>query len=208
MAALEKQRRGETPTREERAALRRFEQARDEQLRAEHYATIRKKEWREWSGRQDKVLNEQAARYGIPIGRASIHLPDVVRWLHDFLAEHHQQLRGIDSDDPELAGATSIALEEFRHWRAKREELNYHRDRGELVPRSEMRAAMGVFAGVMRRAGETLQRQFGAVALEIFDEALTNAMAQLESHLAGGPAGDGDDAADDDDERQPDDADA
>ena len=48
------------------------------------------------SGRQTKVINEQAARYDLPFGGPTIDLPDVVRALHDFLAKHAQRLASGD----------------------------------------------------------------------------------------------------------------
>lgn len=44
------------------------------------------------SGRQTKVLNEQAERYGIPLGGRTINLPAVVRALHEFLARNARKL--------------------------------------------------------------------------------------------------------------------
>ncbi len=189
-AALEKQKRGETPTREERAALRRYEKARDEELRREHYRTIRKKDWREWSGRQVKVLNEQSARYGLPIGGATIDLPAVVEWLHDFLAANARKLAGPDDEDPALAGKTSPALERYRIAKAKREELAYKRDLGEWIPRKDVHAGLALFIPILRRAGETLQRQYGSGAHNILDEAIVNAIDTLQHHFGpdDGPA--------------------
>ena len=64
--ALRRRQAGQRPTRRELAALRRVEKARDDELRWQHYRTIPQKHWREMSGRQAKVINEQAATHGIP----------------------------------------------------------------------------------------------------------------------------------------------
>ena len=77
--ALRKVAQGEEPTPKERAALRKYEKKQEETRRWQYYASIPQKHWREMSGRQSKVLNEQAARYGIPFGGPTISLPDVVR---------------------------------------------------------------------------------------------------------------------------------
>ncbi len=53
---------GQKPTREEQAALQRFEKSKEERLRWQYYAAIPQKHWRMMSGRQTKVINEQAAR--------------------------------------------------------------------------------------------------------------------------------------------------
>ena len=51
----------------------------EEQLRWRYYRTIPQKHWKVMSGRQTKVLAEQAQRYGLPFGSASIDLPAVVK---------------------------------------------------------------------------------------------------------------------------------
>lgn len=187
--AADKYRRGEKLNRQEKAALRRLVKAREEQQREEHYRTVPKKKWREWSGRQATILNEQAARYGIPIGSALIELPAVVRWLHDFLAANARKLAGIDHADPTIAGKQSEALERKRLADAQIAELRYKRELGEWISRRKVHEGLAVFAGVLRQANETLQREFGREAHRILDEALDDAITALEADL-------GDDGAD------------
>ncbi len=55
-------------TKEERRALKRHEREKEERLRWQYYEAIPQKHWRTMSGRQAKVINEQADRYGIPFG--------------------------------------------------------------------------------------------------------------------------------------------
>src|SRR5262245_61569320 len=50
-------------SRQERAALKRFEKDKEQRLRWQYYSSIPQKHWRQMSGRQTKVLNEQAARF-------------------------------------------------------------------------------------------------------------------------------------------------
>jgi hypothetical protein len=99
-------------SRQERAALKRHEKEKEERLRWQFYAAIPQKHWRRMSGRQTKVINEQAARYGIPFGGASVDLSAVVRALHDFLADNAQKLAR--EEDELMAGPLSPALERFR----------------------------------------------------------------------------------------------
>ncbi len=74
------------------------------------------------SGRQAKVLQEQAARYGIPFGGSTIDLPEVVRALHDFLANAKYQLRGVKATAGAAASARRLA--EFRWtWRRVADDL-------------------------------------------------------------------------------------
>lgn len=184
-------------SREEQSAWRRFEKGREERLRWQYYASIPQKHWRAMSGRQTKVLAEQAVRYGIPFGGASVDLPVVVRALHDFLAENAIKLAR--DEDPLLSGASSPALERYREERAQLARLDRLEREGSLVPRDQARVALGRIAQHLRSAGETLERRFGPAALEILDEALDaarreigrtfersrtdNAIASAQSHL-------------------------
>lgn len=187
-AALQKRRAGQKPSREEAAALRRVERARDDQLRREHYRTVRKRDWQRWSGRQQKILNEQALRYGIPIGGATIDLAAVVLWLHEFLAANNRKLAAADDEDPALAGASSPGLERYRLARAAREELFLERDRGAWIPRDAVHAALAPFAAIIRRCGEVLQRKFGREAQQIVDSHLDRAAESLNRLFLNGPA--------------------
>jgi len=166
-------------TREERSALKRHEKAREEKLRWQYYRAIPQKHWREMSGRQTKVINEQADRYGLPFGGPTVDLPKFVRAFHNFLAENALKLA--KEDDPLLAGAggSSPALEDYRRERAMLARLERLEREKVLLPRGEVREAMGRIAAIVRGAGDTLQRQFGPAAVEILYEALSDAQREI-----------------------------
>jgi hypothetical protein len=165
-------------TNEERRALKRHETEKEEQLRWKYYQTIPQKHWRDMSGRQTKVLNEQALRYGIPFGGATISLPHVVKALHDFLADNAQKLAR--DDDPLMQGSGSPALERYREERATMVRLDRLAREGELLPRDEVREALGRIASIIRSAGDMLERHHGAGALDILTEALDDAQRELD----------------------------
>jgi hypothetical protein len=147
-AALRKQAAGGKPSREEAAALRRVQRAREAEQRAAAYGAVPKREWAAWSGRQQKVLNEQAVRYGVPIGGATIALPELARWLHDFLAAKARKLAGDEQ------------AEDVDYWKGKRERLRYEVESGQRLDRGEVHQGLGRMAAVLRQAGEALQREF------------------------------------------------
>src|SRR5262245_1258054 len=161
-------------TQQERDALKRHEKEKEERLRWQFYGSIPQKHWRQMSGRQTKVLNEQAARYGIPFGWATIDLPAVVRAIHDFLAANAYKLA---RDDDELLQAcpSSTALEPYREERAALAKLDRLERERELLPRHETKETLGRIAAILRAAGDALQRQFGLAAAEILHEALDDA---------------------------------
>ena len=113
-SGLAKRQRGEKLTTREQAAVRKFEAAQLEKTRDAIVHAIPKGLWCEWSGRQPKVVNEQADRYRLPLRGRTIDLPEFVRAFHDFLAANAKKLAGTDADDPLLAGASSAMLELYR----------------------------------------------------------------------------------------------
>jgi hypothetical protein len=78
-----------------------------------------------------------------------------------------------EDEDPLMAGGgRSAALEEYRKWRAKSEQLNYERSAGSLVPSDDVRLLLARTAARLRQAGQELQRLYGADAQAILDAAI------------------------------------
>jgi len=164
-------------SRAEREALKRHERQKEEELRWRFYRSIPQKHWRAMSGRQTKVLQEQAARYGLPFGGSTVNLPDVVKALHDFLAANAAKLAR--EDDPLLQGGSSPALERYREERATIARLDRLERERKLLPRDEVKESLGRLAAILRGAGDTLQRHFGAAAAEVLHDALEDAEREI-----------------------------
>lgn len=175
-------------TRDERQALKRHESAKEEESRWRHYRSIPQKHWREMSGRQAKVLNEQAERHGIPFGGAVVDLPKVVRALHDFLAEN--KLKLARDEDELMNGAASPALERYREERASMARLDRLEREGQLLQRDLVRMSLAKVSSVLRGAGESLQRQFGQAAADILSDALDDAQLEINRFFEQGEADD------------------
>lgn len=197
-AALEKQLRGEVPTERERRALRAVERQQEEEKRWKHYRTIPKGHWCKLAGRQVKVVNEQAARYKLPLGGAIIDLALLAPALHDFLAAHARILArakrdaiiaaGDGRNGDELAlmfGESTPALEKLREVKYQREKLLLERELGEWLPAHLVIEAWTTLAQALRRSGEGLQRKFGPEAHIIYDEAISTALDASERKLGG-----------------------
>jgi len=180
---------GQELTVREQTTLKRFEKEKEERLRWQYYGSIPQRHWRDMSGRQTKVINEQALRYGLPFGGATVNLPAVVRALHDFLADNAQKLA--QDDDALMQGSSSPALERYREERALIARLDRLEREGRLVPRDEVRDALGRIAAILRSAGDALQRQFGPAAAEILLEALDDASREIDRSFQS-PEEDGD----------------
>lgn len=165
-------------SKEERTAVERHEKRKEERLRWQYYGSIPQKHWRQMSGRQAKVLNEQAVRYGIPFDGATVSLPAVVKALHDFLAENKHKLAR--DDDDLMSGPASPALERYREERAALARLVRLEREGELLPRELVRQSLSKTASIIRLAGETLAKQFGESAAEVLYEAIGDAEAEID----------------------------
>jgi hypothetical protein len=75
----------------------------------------------------------------------------VVRAFHDFLADNAHKLA--QDDDALLQGAGSPALERYREERALMARLDRLEREGQLLPRDEMRVALGRIAAIVRGPG-------------------------------------------------------
>jgi hypothetical protein len=148
-SALRKREAGQQPTAQELAALRRYEKQRDEQQRWDHYRTVPKKHYTAMSGRQRKVLNEQADRYGIPCSGEVIDLGAVLRWVHDSLAKNSHRLSGDalggpsgGAPDPADAASIEVLMSD------KASALDFSRAAAQLAARRVARAARHDTLGV------------------------------------------------------------
>lgn len=108
------------------------------------------------AGRQVKVVNEQADRYGLPIGGATVDLQAFVRAVHDFLAAHARKLATTDEDDT------------FAYWKkegvkakAERDRLAYEREKGLLIDRSEHERIVDALCAAFRNALGRLANSMG-----------------------------------------------
>jgi hypothetical protein len=130
------------------------------------------------------VINEQAERYGLPIGGATIDLPAFVKGLHDFLAANALKLCGAESDDPSLAGCASPATERKRQIEVQLLTLRLERERGQWIERRAVHEGHNRIGGVLRLAGEALLCQFGPAAQKILNDALDNSQREIDRLLA------------------------
>ncbi len=156
---------------------------------------VPKKLWVQWSGRQYKILDEQAQRYGIPVGGPSIDLAEVAVWIHDLLAAHGRRILAGDAatdiwDDMEDGGTESSpaspALERKREVEYQLRLRDLAERDGQLVSRERTRQGLALAAGIFKQFGDTLQRQFGADALDLWNDALNDWERAIEASFGDG----------------------
>lgn len=197
-AALDKRRRGVKPTAQELAALRRVEAAREEELRWEYYESVPKRHYVELSGRQPKILNEQADRYGLPLRGRTVNLREVIRGFHALLAanKHRLAARG-EEDDGLMASGRGRWIEAYRREKALLARMERREREGHLIPRPRLRTCLGLISSLLRRTADTLQRQFGAEAHGVLSEGLDEVERAIRDFLGETQCADSDDQSSD-----------
>ena len=184
LSGLRKQSAGQKLTREETAAVKRFLKEKEEKERDAYYRTVPQKHYVQMTGRQPKVLKEQAALYGLPIGEKTVDLFKALRAYHDLLAEHGHKL--LKAEEPGLLnGPPTESLERLRLAKAKREEFAYMKDLGQYRHVEKVQQGLTSFANVMRQAIETLEREYGEGPRSILAEALDEAVRAFERMESG-----------------------
>jgi phage terminase Nu1 subunit (DNA packaging protein) len=108
------------------------------------------------------------ASQGMPGRPREYPIAEIVTWLREA-----GPWRPADGCDPLLVGGErSDALERYRDERAKLARLDRLERERQLIPRDEIHGLLAEVAGLLRAAGDRLQKQFGRDAQDVLDNAL------------------------------------
>jgi len=113
------------------------------------------------AGRQNKVIDEAAHRYGFPIGGPVVNLYDAVKALHDFVAANGQRFASqIDeeNDREELEKEKLRKQIEGYTIENERREIDLQHARGDAIPKDNLRAALSALQAHLRSFGQQLRR--------------------------------------------------
>lgn len=185
-SALVKKKAGTKLLAKEISALEKWEQLQDERRGLRFVHAVPKKYWVAWSGRQQRTLNAQADLYGLPVGGATIDVPALAKWLHDWLATHKQALSELVAveDLPEGEAKTlqgKLLAEKVAQLKHRNLLLQSQlaEKQQQLLPRDQVHELLVRAAQLLRSAGDRLYKQHGqeagdilAHALDDFDELL------------------------------------
>lgn len=108
------------------------------------------------------------------------------RSLLDKWKEHGAAPKATGEADPMLVGPESDALEFYRKQRGLQEEIKLEQMRGNTVAIVDIEPPLLNLCGMLRRAGETLARQFGNDAAQVLNEAVDEFKKGVESVLSNG----------------------
>jgi phage terminase Nu1 subunit (DNA packaging protein) len=176
-AALEKRRRGERPTRDELAALRRHEASEEERLRWEYYSSIPKKHLRELTGRATEQMHRMADSLGVPVRTRSIDLGELLRWLFAFVDANKS------AAEADQAGGQPTELAKLRCEQGFKMRLENKQRIGELISREDARRVWEANARAVRLATQEVRRRFGDEAADVFNNALTQSTEKVVAEM-------------------------
>lgn len=152
--------RGEKPTREEQAAIRRSADA------ARLANSIPLSAWAEWAGVPTETLRQHANTHGVPLARL-VDLRKLARWLAAHLG---------DSGDPKVE-LSKIRVESAR--------IELTKLRGHTVPVAEVTEFFRLVGERYRGLSRSMQRRFGPAAADLFNELLDDIEQEVNGRLEG-----------------------
>jgi len=185
IAVMQDRREGRESTQTKLRGAARFEKARTLQTALAFVRAVERKWLREWSGMQDKLLNDSCERYGVPVKGPVWSVPELVHWVFRFLAKYGRYIfRAQINGQAVEEGPDSPWLEELRKERTLMERIKRRELERSLISTHVVRQAWQIAGAAMRVGCEQMKRERWDRAVEIYDEALDNAERKLEQFFA------------------------
>lgn len=125
------------------------------------------------SSRQQKVIDEQAIRYQLPLRSETIDLGKLFTAFHDFLSANYKRFgeqASNDRDDLELE-KLRVQIAQMQH-RTELLKLDYAQASANTIHRHEVRERLQWLATQLRGFGQYLQRTFGDAAVRALNETI------------------------------------
>lgn len=176
-AALRKRAAGGPLSATESNLIARWEREQTEARGLQWIRAIPKGRWREWSGRQTKILHNHADLYGVPVRDKTVNLRVVVRWLHDWLSANANelqalQLHGAEGKTGTLRGEKLEQQIILLKQQNRLLEQELAEKLGRVIPAEKMHRILTNAAKPLRAAGDRLYKRFGPEAGDILNQAL------------------------------------
>ncbi|QDT08009.1 hypothetical protein K227x_64390 [Rubripirellula lacrimiformis] len=168
MQAAIKKHRGEKLSQSDSRDLAWWEKSQRESIVSDALVSIPKGLYCQLAGRQHKVIDDAAERFGLPIGGATIDLFDAIESLHTVIADNSRSIipvHAIDTDgadDEEMVYKLKLAelQEKVRKLQVhnERQNISLTHDRGDSIDRQELRRLLQVLIVKLRAFGQQLRR--------------------------------------------------
>jgi hypothetical protein len=182
VAALEaklKQAKGQVLTASETSLARRYDEAIAIEVRDDFLLNLPKGIYCKLAGRHQRVVDDQAVRYEMPIDGPKIDLFQVLKKFHDILGEWGPTIRELQGEEGSLRTEKLRKEIELLERRSKSIELDIKNKQNEFIDRATLRIRMDWFSNKLRSFSEKLGRRFGGDAQVLFNTLLT----QIEEDL-------------------------
>jgi hypothetical protein len=182
VAALEaklKQARGHVLTTSEASLVKRYDEAVVIEVREDLVLNMPKGVYCKLAGRHQRVVDDQAVRYEMPIDGPKIDLYQVLKRFHDILGEWGPTIRELQGEEGSLRTEKLRKEIELLERRSKSIELDIKNKQNEFIDRATLRIRMEWFSNKLRSFSEKLGRRFGGDAQVLFNTLLT----QIEEEL-------------------------
>lgn len=182
VAALEaklKQAKGISLSKTEESLIRKYDEQIAIEIRDDVLLNLPKGIYCKLSGRQQKVVDEQAVRYDIAIDGAKIDLYSVLKRFHDILAEWGPTIRELEGEEGSLRTEKLRKEIELLERKSKSLDLDIKNKQDEFIDRGTLRVRMEWLANKLRTVSERLGKRFGGDAQVL----LNHALKQIEDEL-------------------------
>lgn len=180
LTAKLKQAKGGDLTKSEISLVRKYDEIVAESNREDAFLNLPKGIYCKLSGRQQKVVDEQAVRYGLAIDGSKIDLYQVLKKFHDILAEWGPTINELQGAEGSLRTEKLRREIELLERRSKSIELDIKNKQDEFIDRNTLRVRMEWLANKLRTVSERLGKRFGAESQVL----LNHALSQIEEELA------------------------
>jgi hypothetical protein len=180
LTAKLKQAKGGDLTKSEISLVKKYDEIVSEANREDAFLNLPKGIYCKLSGRQQKVVDEQAVRYGLAIDGSKIDLYQVLKKFHDILAEWGPTINELQGAEGSLRTEKLRREIELLERRSKSIELDIKNKQDEFIDRNTLRVRMEWLANKLRTVSERLGKRFGAEAQVL----LNHALLQIEEELS------------------------
>jgi len=183
VAALEaklKQAKGENLSKSEESLIRNYDHEIALSVRDDVLLNLPKGIYCKLSSRGQKIVDEQAVRYDIPIDGAKIDLYQVLKRFHDILAQWGPTIRELEGEEGSLRMEKLRKEIELLERRSKSIDLDIKNKQDEFIDRNTLRVRMEWLANKLRSVSERLGKRFGPDAQRLLNTALEQIEGELE----------------------------
>ena len=182
VAALEaklRQAKGQVLSRSEESLVKKYDELIAADIRQDFLISLPKGVYCKLSGRHQKVVDEQAVRYGLPIDGARIDLYQTLKRFHDLIAEWGPTMRELQGEEGSLRIEKLRREVELLENRSKSIVLDIKNKQDEFIDRNTLRVRMEWLANKLRTVSERLGKRFGPDAQLL----LNHSLEQIEDEL-------------------------